>query len=89
MRCLSVESPPGHSRGDHGRGVGGVLLPHGDPPGDADPLLIPLPASTHFPGFGGESGKPVGEVTGDPGEVLGPPVVPPVPQEDHDKQNQE
>ena len=89
MRCLSVESPSGNSRSDDWGGVGGVLLPHGDPPGDADPLLIFLPALTYFPGFGGEGGEPVGEVVGDPGEVLSPPVVPPVIQEDHGKQNKE
>lgn len=39
-------------------------------------------------GFGGEGGKPVGEVAGDPGKVLGPPIVSPVPQEDQREQKQ-
>ena len=84
-----MESLSGNSRSDKWGGVGCVLLPHGDPLVDADPLLIFLPALTYFPGFGGEGGEPVGEVAGDPGEILGPPVVPPVLQEDHGKQNKE
>ena len=89
MRCLSVESPPGErgaGRGD----IRGVLLPHGVLLlCAADSLSILVPAPDSFPVVGGERGEPVRQVAGDPGKVFSPPVVPPVPQENRDQQNQQ
>ena len=99
MRCLSVKSclvnpvvsvqSPSGERGAARGDVRGVLLPHGVLLLCTGPLTILVPAPNSFPVVGGEGGEPVRQVAGDPGKVFGPPVVPPVSQEDRSQQNQQ